>query len=112
MSSRVDMDALAARLGAGRDPASVRRRIEAMEALLERAFVIPGTNRRFGLDVALDLIPIVGDVVAAAGKDAGAPIKLVGFVRFQLGEGIEKQHSDFAAEVAAAAGTNKPEAEL
>lgn len=66
MSSRVDMDALAARLGAGRDPASVRRRIEAMEALLERAFVIPGTNRRFGLDVALDLIPIVGDVVAAA----------------------------------------------
>jgi elongation factor Ts len=51
----------------------------------------------------------VADVVASAAKDAGAPIKLAGFVRFQLGEGIEKQQSDFAAEVAAAAGTNKPE---
>jgi elongation factor Ts len=34
----------------------------------------------------------------------GAPIKITGFVRFALGEGIEKQESDFAAEVAAAAG--------
>ena len=39
----------------------------------------------------------------AEGK-AGAPIKIAGFVRFALGEGIEKQESDFAAEVAAAAG--------
>jgi elongation factor Ts len=51
----------------------------------------------------------VADVISAAGKDAGAPIELIGFVRFQLGEGIEKQQSDFAAEVAAAAGTNKAE---
>jgi elongation factor Ts len=51
----------------------------------------------------------VADVVAAAGKDAGAPIVLKGFVRFQLGEGIEKQESDFAAEVAAAAGVKKHE---
>jgi len=51
----------------------------------------------------------VADVVAAAAKDAGAPITLKAFKRFQLGEGIEKQQSDFAAEVAAAAGTNKPE---
>jgi elongation factor Ts len=51
----------------------------------------------------------VSDVVAQAGKDAGSPIALKGFVRFQLGEGIEKQQSDFAAEVAAAAGTNKAE---
>jgi elongation factor Ts len=51
----------------------------------------------------------VADVVAAAGKDAGAPIALKGFVRFQLGEGIEKQESDFAAEVAAAAGVKKDE---
>jgi elongation factor Ts len=50
----------------------------------------------------------VAEVVAAAAKDAGAEIKLAGFVRFQLGEGIEKKESDFAAEVAAAAGT-KPE---
>jgi elongation factor Ts len=51
----------------------------------------------------------VADVVAAAGKDAGAPIALKAFTRFQLGEGIEKKESDFAAEVAAAAGTSKAE---
>ncbi len=39
----------------------------------------------------------------AEGK-AGAPIKIVGFVRYALGEGIEKKEDDFAAEVAAAAG--------
>ncbi|MCU0890495.1 MAG: translation elongation factor Ts [Sandarakinorhabdus sp.] len=46
----------------------------------------------------------VADVVAAAAKAAGTPITLKGYVRMQLGEGIEKQQSDFAAEVAAAAG--------
>jgi elongation factor Ts len=51
----------------------------------------------------------VADVVAAAGKDAGAPVELKGFVRFQLGEGIEKKQDDFAAEVAAAAGVKKDE---
>jgi elongation factor Ts len=50
----------------------------------------------------------VAEVVAAAAKDVGTEIKLAGFVRFQLGEGIERKESDFAAEVAAAAGT-KPE---
>ena len=44
----------------------------------------------------------VADVVAKAGKDAGTPIVLKDYVRFQLGEGIEKEESDFAAEVAAA----------
>ena len=39
-----------------------------------------------------------------AEANAGAPIKISGFVRFQLGEGVEKEESDFAAEVAAAAG--------
>ena len=53
-------------LSTGRDPAAVRQRIEAMERLLERAFTIPGTNQRIGLDVELDLIPVVGGVVAAA----------------------------------------------
>jgi hypothetical protein len=50
----------------GRDPASVRRRIEAMERLLERAFTIPGTRQQIGFDVVLDLIPVVGDIIAAA----------------------------------------------
>jgi elongation factor Ts len=51
----------------------------------------------------------VADVVASAAKDAAAPIEVKGFVRFQLGEGIEKKVDDFAAEVAAAAGTSKAE---
>ena len=51
----------------------------------------------------------VEDVVAAAGKQAGATITISAFVRFQLGEGIEKKESDFAAEVAAASGVGKVE---
>ncbi len=46
----------------------------------------------------------IADVVAKAAKDAGKSITLKSYVRFQLGEGIEKEVSDFAAEVAAAAG--------
>jgi elongation factor Ts len=46
----------------------------------------------------------VEDVVAAEAKRLGAPVSLNAFVRFQLGEGIEKKESDFAAEVAAASG--------
>jgi hypothetical protein len=60
-------DALADKVpGMGRDPASVRRRIEAMEKLLERLVVVPGLNRPVGLDVILDLLPVGGDLVGAA----------------------------------------------
>jgi elongation factor Ts len=48
----------------------------------------------------------VAQIVEQAGKAASAKITLVDYVRFQLGEGIEKEESDFAAEVAAAAGLN------
>lgn len=50
----------------GTDPQSVRQRVEAMEKLLERMFVIPGTKQAVGLDVILDLIPGVGDIAGAA----------------------------------------------
>ncbi|MES2338446.1 MAG: translation elongation factor Ts, partial [Pseudomonadota bacterium] len=63
-------------------------------ALLTQEFVMDGKTP-------------VGDVVAKAGKDAGTTITLVDYVRFQLGEGIEKEESDFAAEVAATAGITK-----
>ena len=46
----------------------------------------------------------IADVVASAAKEAGGSIALTGYVRYQLGEGIEKVESDFAAEVAAASG--------
>jgi len=48
----------------------------------------------------------IAQVVETAGKTAGAKIVLKDYVRFQLGEGIEKAETDFAAEVAAAAGLN------
>jgi len=51
--------------GLGTDPKSVRQRVEAMERLLERLFVIPGINRPVGLDVVFDFIPGVGPTAAA-----------------------------------------------
>ena len=53
-------------LSLGKDPAAVRARIEAMERLLERAFVIPGINRPVGLDAIVGLVPVIGDAVATA----------------------------------------------
>ena len=49
----------------GRDAASVRRRVEIMEGMLERMFVVPGINKPVGLDVLLDLLPVVGPAVGA-----------------------------------------------
>ena len=66
-------------------------------ALVSQLFVMDGKTK-------------ISDVVAKAGKDAGAEIKLVDYVRFQLGEGIEKEASDFAAEVAAVSGVPQPTA--
>ena len=51
----------------------------------------------------------ISDVVANAAKAAGGSIALTNYVRFQLGEGIEKAANDFAAEVAATAGVKAPE---
>ena len=53
-------------LSLGKDPASVRRRIEAMEQLLEGMFTVPGTDRRIGLDFIVGLVPVVGDLVTTA----------------------------------------------
>lgn len=50
----------------GGAPADVRRRIEALEHLLERSLKVPGTNMTVGLDAVLGLIPIAGDAIAAA----------------------------------------------
>jgi len=47
-------------------PASVRQRVEALERLMEGLVTVPGTNRKVGLDVILDLIPVVGSTAAAA----------------------------------------------
>jgi elongation factor Ts len=74
------------------------------------ARMVEGAVRKFATENALltqaflgDSKTKVSDVVARAAKDAGAPVTLTRFVRLQLGEGIEKAETDFAAEVAAAA---------
>lgn len=73
--------------------------------------MIEGRMRKFFEEVVLlkqisvvDGKAIISEVIEAAAKEAGTPIVLSGFIRFQLGEGIEKKTSDFAAEVKAAAG--------
>lgn len=50
----------------GNDPRSVRRRIEALERMLEGVIEIPVVRRRVGLDAIAGLIPVVGDLVTAA----------------------------------------------
>lgn len=79
-----------------RAPASVRRRLDRMEYLLERLVRIPGTNKRLGLDVILDLIPVGGSVIAAAmgtyiawearnlGVSKGTVAKMAGNIGFDM----------------------------
>jgi elongation factor Ts len=74
------------------------------------AKMVEGRLRKFYEDVVLLQQPFVHDpdntvakAMEAATKEAGAPIRITGFYRFALGEGIEKGEGDFAAEVAAAA---------
>jgi hypothetical protein len=64
--SREDFERMANQLPVARDPASVRRRLEAMEGLLERALVVPGTSYRIGLDSILGLVPVLGDLITAS----------------------------------------------
>jgi len=59
--------------------------------LLEQVFVMDGKTK-------------IADVVEQFAKEIGTPVVLKGFVRYNLGEGIEKEETDFAAEVQAQAG--------
>nr|WP_137676853.1 DUF4112 domain-containing protein [Parerythrobacter lutipelagi] len=60
------MEAMGLELPTGTDPHSVRKRIEAMEILLERSFRIPGINYPVGLDSLVGLVPVLGDIVTTA----------------------------------------------
>lgn len=75
--------------------------------------MVEGRLRKYYQEVVLLQQAFVIDpdkTVEAAVKDAesaaGAPVKVTGFIRMEIGEGIEKEEADFAAEVAAAAGTS------
>ena len=75
----------------GLDPKMVEgglRKFHQEVVLLEQAFVMDGKTK-------------VSKVVDDAAKLVGAPVRIAGFLRFALGEGIEKKSEDFAAEVAA-----------
>jgi len=64
---REDSDLIDPRtLSLDRSPRAIRQRVEALEHLLESAFSIPGTNKRIGLDVLLDVVPVIGDIAGAA----------------------------------------------
>jgi elongation factor Ts len=82
------------------------------EAIIEK--MVEGRIRKFYEEVVLlaqtfvvDSEKTVEKAVKEAEKAAGGAIKVTSFVCFRLGEGVEKAETDFAAEVAAAAGTDK-----
>ena len=104
---------------AGLDPEAVRREKEVMadkyrqqgkpDAMIEK--IVESGLKTYYKEVTLleqafihDSAKTVAQAVKEAEGKVGAPVKVAGFVRYALGEGIEKQESDFAAEVAAAAG--------
>ena len=108
----------------GLDPAVVTREKDVLAekfkaqgkpaAMIEK--IVESGLKTFYKEVCLLDQPYIHDdkkSVAQALKEAegkvGGPIKVAGFVRYKLGEGVEKQESDFAAEVAAASGVKKPD---
>ena len=75
--------------------------------------IVDGQISKFQREVVLLEQPFVMNpdqtikaLIADSGKELGAPIKMTGFVRLALGEGVEKKESDFAAEVASMTGGN------
>jgi hypothetical protein len=84
--SQDQLDQLSKSLPAmGRDPQSVRQRVEALELLLERSFHIPGTKIPVGLDSIVGLVPVLGDVVTAAmGAYMVWEARNLGMSKFQL----------------------------
>jgi len=68
------------------DPAAVRKRVDALEHVLERMIVIPGINKPVGLDVILDFIPGFGPTVAAAmGGYLAWEARNLGMTKWQIG---------------------------
>lgn len=83
--SQQQFDTIADSLPLGRDPASVRRRIETVEKAMERVWVVPGIRQPVGLDFLIGLIPVVGDI-ATAGMGAWVvwEARNLGMSKFQI----------------------------
>ena len=109
----LDADGLDAEMIARERKIAAEKAAESGKPADVQAKMVDGAVAKFAKDNALlsqlfvmDNKTPVAQVVEAAGKAAGTKIVLKDYVRYQLGEGIEKEVSDFAAEVAAAAGLN------
>ncbi|MDT9012881.1 MAG: hypothetical protein RL671_279 [Pseudomonadota bacterium] len=109
----LDADGLDADMIARERKIAAEKAAESGKPAEVQAKMVDGAVAKFAKDNALlsqlfvmDNKTPVAQVVEQAGKAAGTKIVLKDYVRFQLGEGIEKEVSDFAAEVAAAAGLN------
>ena len=107
----LDADGLDAEMIARERKIAAEKAAESGKPAEVQAKMVDGAVAKFAKDNALlsqlfvmDNKTPVAQVVEAAGKAAGTKIVLKDYVRFQLGEGIEKVETDFAAEVAAAAG--------
>jgi elongation factor Ts len=109
----LDADSLDAEMIARERKIAAEKAAESGKPAEVQAKMVDGAVAKFAKDNALlsqlfvmDNKTPVAQVVAQAAKEAGKSIVLKDYVRFQLGEGIEKAETDFAAEVAAAAGLN------
>ena len=66
MSDTRTMNLMGFEVPAGNDPASIYRRIQAMEQLTERSMTIPGINYPIGMDAIVGLVPVLGDIFGVA----------------------------------------------
>jgi len=105
----LDADGLDAEVIARERKVAEEKAAESGKPAEVQAKMVDGAVRKYAKENALlsqlsvfDNKTPIADFVAQAGKQAGTPIVLKDYVRFQLGEGIEKEATDFAAEVAAA----------
>jgi len=87
-------------LESGKPPAVVEKMVEGRIRKFQEEVVLLKQKFVMNPDITVE------QLVEQTGKELGAPLKVAGFVRFGLGEGIEKKTEDFAAEVAAAAAGN------
>ena len=93
--TRLNTEAIRARLAQGAQPT------DTVLTLLERGGLVDKSVRPSVVVGQKKQTAIREAAAKQAAKEAGAPIKVAGFVRYALGEGIEKKQEDFAAEVAA-----------
>ena len=100
------MDAMTQAMGMWQKAVPGNQMTSGFQTVQDRATKFAKDNALLSQLFVMDNKTPIAQVVANAAKEVGSAVVLKDYVRFQLGEGIEKEVSDFAAEVAAAAGLN------